>query len=183
MSAAARVAAALLTISALLGAVAMPAPTAGPPASPGLSRPSETKPPREIVELGGETFRLEYAVDDRTREKGLSGRTKIAFDGGMIFVFREPKQAFFWMKNCLTDMDLIYVNDRGRIVGMHRMKREAPRLPRESMRAYEARLKRYPSRVPVRFVLEFRKGTLDRLKLRIGDAAPLDLERLKKMAK
>lgn len=181
MTAAARIIAAALMLGLALSAMSMRAPI--PPVAPPVSKPSETKPPREIIKLSGETFRLEYAIDDRAREKGLAGRSKIAYDGGMIFVFREPKLAFFWMKNCLTDMDLIYVNDRGRITGLHRMKREAPRLPRETMAAYERRLKRYPSRVPVRFVLEFRTGTLDRLKLRIGDEVPLDLERLKKMAK
>ena len=63
------------------------------------------------------------------------------------------------------------------------MKKEPPRRADESVRAYEQRLKLYPSRRPVRFAIELETGSIDRLKLKPGQTIPLDLRRLKKMAR
>ena len=48
----------------------------------------------------------------------------------------------------------------------------------ERLADYEARLPRYSSRRPARYVLEFRAGTLDRLELRIGQRLALPFRAL-----
>ncbi len=87
------------------------------------------------------------------------------------------------MKDCLIDIDLIFLDGRGRIIRLHKMKREPPRGKDESVFAYERRLKDYSSHRPMQFAIELEAGSIDRLKLEPGRTIRLDLRRLRKMAK
>jgi uncharacterized membrane protein (UPF0127 family) len=188
--------------------VATPPPKA--PAKPEPAKPDPPKPadpmttpanptlPIENVTIGGKSFRLELANADETRFHGLSGRTTIPEDGGMLFVFtaRMVGRHGFLMRDCPVPIDIIYLDPSGRIVGMHKMVPEPPRSEAEkvltvtpgypawtaSNQAYESRLKKYMSTYPAQFVIELKGNTLDSLKLKDGDKVILDLDRLKKAA-
>jgi len=137
----------------------------------------------EAVHIAGETFCLELANDEAERTQGLMFRDSIATHGGMLFVFPDVDLRSFWMKNCNTDMDLIFLDAQGRIVAAHRMKMEDPwNRNRETEAQYERRLQRFSSRLRAQYALEFAPGTLDRLGLKPGDKINLDLDRLRKLA-
>jgi uncharacterized membrane protein (UPF0127 family) len=82
------------------------------------------------------------------------------------------------MANCRVDMDLILLDRRGRIVALHRMKKEPPRVTRESQQAYERRLKRYSSHRPAQFAIELKAGSIDELKAQEGQRIEMDVDRL-----
>ncbi len=152
-------------------------------AAPGpASRPAETQPAREEVVIAGELYRLELAADATTRARGLGGRETVPDDGGMLFVFPDTRHRSFWMKDCVVDIDLVFLDTRGRIVALHKMKTEPPQGPRESIPAYERRLNLYASKRLTRFAIELKTGSIDRLKLETGQLIELDLPRLKKKA-
>jgi uncharacterized membrane protein (UPF0127 family) len=164
------------------------------------------------VRIKGETFRLEIAATPAVRTKGLGGRTEIAPDGGMIFVF-PPAQVQvheFVMRDCLIDIDIIYTDGAGRVLAHHAMKAEPPRgslkdaqgnaiyegepgdwdvnnLPTrerfEGAVRYEQRLKKYSSRFPATFAIELKAGTIARLNVKDGDVLEFDFTGLKKMAR
>jgi uncharacterized membrane protein (UPF0127 family) len=166
----------------LLGAVALLLVAAAAPA--GEAPPQKPKdPPRERVLIGGEVFKLEIAADYASRARGLMGREEIDEHGGMLFVYRDSRPRSFWMKNCLVDIDLLYLGSKGRIVRVHRMKREPPRREGETEGQYEWRLKSYRSRRPAQFVIELKAGTIDRLKIKIGQTIELDRAKLRKIAR
>lgn len=182
-----------------------PKPPAQPP--PGTSPADSAKPdhaqpttpapvpaaklPTEKVVINGRTFHLEIAADDVTRFRGLSGRTEIASDGGMLFIFPRPSRLEFVMRDCPVPIDIIFLDGSGRVVATHAMLPEPPRGDGERLNdprtgtneAYERRLKKYPSRFDAQFVIELKGGTLETLKLKSADKIDLDLARLKKMAK
>ena len=137
---------------------------------------------KEAVTIAGESFRLTLAADPAAHEQGLMGVESIEPAGGMIFVFAESDVHEFWMGNCLTDMDILFVDDRGTITAVHHMKVEPPQRPGESDLGYDLRMPRYSSIVPVRFAIELAPGTVDRLGLRVNDRLDLDLKRLKALA-
>jgi len=145
--------------------------------------PPTTQPAKERVTIAGETFRLELAVRKKTRTRGLGGRKKLDDHGGMLFVFREDERRSFWMKDCLIDIDILFLDNRGRITATHKMKKEPLRREGESVFAYERRLKLYPSIRPARFAIELEPGSIDRLKTKPGQTISLDLPRLRKMAR
>jgi len=155
---AARALAALLSLASALGAVA--------------ARGAEDGSARTVF-LGGVAYELEVADDPASRERGLMGRREIPPRGGMLFVFPDEAPRAFWMKNCLVDMDLAFLDASGRVVSTHRMRVEPPRGPGESEAAYEARLRHYASGAPARFAIELRAGSLARLGLDPGEAVDL----------
>lgn len=167
----------------LLGAAPPPAPPSAPPAAKPPPKDKEKKPVIEEVEIAGEIFKLEVAADALARAKGLSGRKKIDDDGGMIFVYPYEKRLSFWMIDCLVDIDIIFLDRRGRITARHEMKAEPLQQPGERRVDYERRLKRYSSRRPTQYAIELKAGSIKRLKLEDGQRIELDFKKLRKMAK
>lgn len=141
----------------------------------------------ERVVIGGHAFDLEVSADPASRELGLMHRATIDEHGGMIFIFPDAGVAVqnFWMKNCLADIDIIYLDPRGKVTATHRMKARPPRAPDESETDYDARIRAdsYSSGYPAQFAIELKSGWLDQLNLKVEDQLPLDLDRLKAMAR
>jgi len=152
----------------------------------------------EVVKLAGKPFRLDLALTDETRFKGLSGRTEIPEDGGLLFVFADSDVTpqSFVMRDCPIPIDIIYLDRSARIVAMHEMTAEPPRTEEEKVMtvvpgnpdwtkqnaAYERRLKKYPSKYASQFVIELKGGTLKTLGLKEGQKIEIDTLALKKRA-
>jgi len=102
------------------------------------------------------SFSIEIADDDATRAKGLMYRTKIAPDHGMLFDFEKTEQVYMWMKNTYISLDMLFVSADGTI--SHIVKNTTP-LSQSII----------SSGGPVRYVLEVKAGTADRLALSRGD--------------
>ncbi len=134
------------------------------------------------VELGGEVFCLELALDNSKRIPGLAFRESIDADGGMVFVFPRSMVLGFVMRDCLVDIDIAYLDGTGRVVSVHEMTVEA-REEGEGDAAYEARLRQYSSRYAAVFAVEVRAGTLARLGVEEGDMVGLDSAGLKQRAR
>lgn len=130
------------------------------------------------VEIEGETFALEIADTPEKQHRGLSHRASIDKQGGMIFVLK-PQRASFVMRDCLVDIDIVFLNEQGVVLAAHEMKTEPARRRGESSSAYNARLKRYSSGGITSHVLEFASGTIDRLGLEKGDRIDLPASVLK----
>ncbi|MEE9131279.1 MAG: DUF192 domain-containing protein [Phycisphaerales bacterium] len=136
----------------------------------------------EQVTIAGELFHLEVASDDSMRAQGLMGRTEIASDGGMLFIFSSPQVRQFWMGYCVVDIDIMFLDPNGRVTAIHTMKTEDPRKDDESELAYRKRLADYPSVYATLFAIELRAGSIERLGVNVDDKIELDLARLKAMA-
>lgn len=140
------------------------------------------------VTIAGQPFTLEVAADNDTRFKGLSERQSIEDDGGMIFVFTQPRIQRFVMRDCFIDIDIIYLDASGSVVRTHAMKTQEPRGPGEgaigeSNTKYEDRLVRYSSGMPSQYVVEIAPGLVEKLGIKPGDKLEFDLKGLKRGAK
>jgi len=131
------------------------------------------------VTIKGKVFKLEPALDHATRVVGLGGRESLTENGGMIFVFKRAQRQAFYMKDCLMDIDIAYLDDSGRVTAVYTMPKEELKREDETMLQYELRLKRYPSRFPSSIALEVRAGTFADLALEEGDVIDLDIAGLK----
>ncbi len=115
--------------------------------------------PRVIVETAkGErhAVSVEVARTDEARRKGLMSRTELARDAGMLFLFDETSDHAFWMLDTLIPLDMIFVSDDGRIVGI---------VERAEPRTTVARSVGAPSR----YVLEVNGGWASTHGVRRGD--------------
>ncbi len=126
------------------------------------------------VELGGEAFELELAVTAAEQFQGLSDRAVIAEDGGMLFVFAEPRVRVFVMRRCPVPIDVAFLDRGGRVLRTHAMKVE----PADTS---EDDLRRYSSVYPAQYAIEVAGGTLKRVGLKVGDVVELPGEELKAM--
>jgi uncharacterized membrane protein (UPF0127 family) len=89
------------------------------------SNPSTTSPsglPVTPMTIGSKTYQLEIAADNASREHGLMERDSMSTDHGMIFVFDQASAQSFWMHHTRFPLDIIFADDRDRIVSIHTMK-------------------------------------------------------------
>jgi len=131
------------------------------------------------VAIGDRMYALELAVDDLSRARGLGGRTSVPDDGGMLFVFPEAAERTFWMKDCLTDIDIMFLGPTGRVLSTYTMTTEPPRRSDESEAAYERRLTPYTSQGDAQYAIELRPGAITDLGIQVGDRINLDSNALK----
>lgn len=115
------------------------------------------------VELGGERFTLEVVDDEASRNQGLMGREELGATEGMLFDFPAGTRPAIWMRNMLISLDLLFVDEQGRL---QQIFREVP--PCQSMPCEIYRADR-----PLRFVIEVPAGTAERLGLNEGDQLQL----------
>jgi len=51
------------------------------------------------IEIGNSHLDVEIANNPKLRQIGLSGRTELSENSGMLFVFERPQRLSFWMKD------------------------------------------------------------------------------------
>lgn len=102
-----------------------------------------------------ETLRIELAVNDKQREKGLMFRTQMDDDAGMLFDFGKSREIYMWMKNTYIPLDMVFIKEDGTI---HHLVRKTTPLSKTLI----------GSAGPIRFVLEVKAGTIDKLGIQTG---------------
>ena len=72
----------------------------------------------KTISIDSTPVRVEVADTPAQRQQGLSGRTRMAENRGMLFVFDEPGRYGIWMKDTLFPLDVYWLDDEGTIVDM-----------------------------------------------------------------
>ena len=136
----------------------------------------------ESVTLAGNDFDLELAMGPESRNRGLAGRTSLAPDEGMLFVFPDVGTRSFWMYGCLMDIDIAFVDPIGYVTAIHTMPAEPPRGNEEQESTYQRRLVRYTSGYPAQFAIEIAPGRFAELGISVGDRLSIPPKRLKTLS-
>jgi uncharacterized membrane protein (UPF0127 family) len=64
------------------------------------------------------TLKVEVADDEEERATGLMHRTELTPVDGMAFLWEDPVQASFWMKDTLIPLSIAFWDETGRIVAI-----------------------------------------------------------------
>ncbi|WP_297794301.1 DUF192 domain-containing protein [uncultured Marinobacter sp.] len=92
----------------------------------GQTKAEDSLPIREaclISSHGITPIRVEMAITESERRKGLMGRTSLAPNTGMLFIYEEPREPErgFWMHRTLIPLDIAYLDDQGTIKAIKQM--------------------------------------------------------------
>ncbi|MEO8542306.1 MAG: DUF192 domain-containing protein [Betaproteobacteria bacterium] len=120
------------------------------------------------VALGAGMYRIDsqVALTPDQRQIGLMYRKDMPQHEGMLFVFEEPAQQCFWMKNTLLALTAAFVADDGTIVNLADMKPQTT--------------DSHCSSKPVRYVLEMNQGWFAKKAIKAGfrlTGKPFDVTR------
>ncbi len=74
----------------------------------------------QSVTLGGTELEAYIRDTDEERAKGLSGREGLDEGEGMLFIFDYPAKYGFWMKDMKFAIDIIWISEEKKIVGIER---------------------------------------------------------------
>lgn len=74
----------------------------------------------EKISVNGQVFNLEFADTPAKWERGLSGRTSLAKNAGLFFVFNKSDYHGFWMKEMKFPIDIVWFDDEKKPVGITR---------------------------------------------------------------
>ena len=100
--------------------------------------------PRVELTAGMHRIDAQVAATPQERQTGLMHRKEMPQHEGMLFVFEQPAQQCFWMKNTLLPLTAAFVADDGTVVNLADMKPQT--------------LDSHCSAKPVRYVLEMNQG-------------------------
>ena len=122
--------------------------------------------PSGEVTINGRTFKVEVADTPEKREIGLSKKTSLANDQGMVFVFDKPDYYSFWMKEMQIPIDIIYINNN-KVVSVY----GEVKPPTEE----NSPLPLYKPTVPADRVLEINAGLSNEYNIKPGDTAQIKI--------
>ena len=114
-------------------------------------------PEFSTVHLKEQTVKVTVADTPESRERGLSGRSELASDEGMLFVFPKDGQYAFWMKDMRFAIDIVWISYSEEIVDVEE---------KVSPETYPAV---FTPRRPARYVLELPSGFVEEHDVTIGD--------------
>lgn len=139
----------------LVLAAACSSPSRGQELGPQSGLPIEKL---QIVSHDGRVhdFKVEIADNYASRERGLMFRKSLGPNDGMLFDFKTPQQVAFWMKNTLIPLDMLFIDQNGKVVNV-----AANAVPMSETNI--------PSDGPVLGVLELRGGRAAEIGVQAGD--------------
>jgi uncharacterized membrane protein (UPF0127 family) len=121
----------------------------------GCQESPQSNLPTVKMKLGSQTFTLEVAADDASRQHGLMQRDSMPAHHGMIFVFPQPERLGFYMKNTRIPLDIVFVGPDRAVVSI------------KQMRPYD--LSTTSSDYPAKWAIELNKGAAGEAGVKVGD--------------
>ena len=122
-----------------------------------IFKPAREASPISEIKIGGAKLNIQLADTPEKHRLGLSGRTTLGENEGLLFVFNAVGTPGFWMKDMNFPIDIIWVSQNGSIAGI------TENIPLESFP------KTFSSPSPILYVIEVNAGWAARNNIRVGD--------------
>ena len=121
---------------------------------PAAAQDPQTNLPRVKLSAGMHQIDAQVARTPDQRATGLMHRKEMPQHEGMLFVFEQPSQQCFWMKNTLLPLSSEFIDDSGTVVNVEDMEPQS--------------LASHCSAKPVRYVLEMNQGWFAKKGIKAG---------------
>jgi len=116
------------------------------------------------VRINDAIIKVAVADDMQEQMQGLSDKSVMGKDEGMLFVFDNKQERSFWMKRMNFPLDIIWIED-DKVVNIHKNLSPEGDNPE----------KHYMSQSRVNYVLEVNAGMIDEWRIEIGDTVRYNL--------
>jgi uncharacterized membrane protein (UPF0127 family) len=123
-------------------------------AMPAFAQDGPQKLPAIKLNAGMHIIQAEVAQTPAQRSIGLMNRPSMGANEGMLFVFEQPAEQCFWMKNTLLPLSIAFLADDGTVVNIENMSPQT--------------LDSHCSRKDVRFALEMNVGWFAKRGIKAG---------------
>lgn len=70
------------------------------------------------IEIGDKIYNVEVAKTDEEKIRGLQGKTSLGSDEGMLFIYEEPGNIAFWMKDTEIPLDIVFMDEDGEVISV-----------------------------------------------------------------
>lgn len=128
----------------------------------GCQRSSSNRVPSPTVRLpNGQTLTVEILTRPEDLARGMMFRDPLPENHGLLFVHPQPGRYPYWMYQVRVPLDIIWLDQNGRIVEMALNCQPCPGPPENCPR--------YGGRSVSKYVLELNAGSAQRYSLQIGD--------------
>jgi len=127
----------------------------------GVREDAQKKSDLRKIKINDVSVEVYMADDQEEQGNGLSRWEKLDKDKGMLFIYKEPREVSFWMKEMKFPIDIIWING-GKVVGIEHSV-PPPASPEET-------LKLYPSAGHIEYVLEVNGGFCKEKNISVGSS-------------
>ena len=124
--------------------------------SGGIARASVTSFEQGYLLVGRELIMVEFAQTKDEQRTGLSNRALHSNNSFMLFIYDQPQQVSFWMKDTRKDLSIAFINVNNQIIQTENLKARS--------------LKIVKSKSPqIKYAFEAPKGFFNVNNIKIGD--------------
>jgi uncharacterized membrane protein (UPF0127 family) len=109
------------------------------------------------VDINSKKILVDIADDVCKRKLGLSGRTSLNGDTGMLFFFEKEGNYGFWMENMNFPIDILWISSSSKVIGI------------EKNLATSTYPKSFGTKYFSQYVLEVPAGYLNKNNIKVGD--------------
>jgi len=151
-----------------LAAIIFFAAACGQTTAPAAVSPAAISPYSRALSVGSQNLMVEVATDSQKMAQGLSGRSSMGENQGMLFDFGSLQSPQFWMKDMQFNLDFIWIA-KNKVIGI------TPDVPApiENLKFDVENLPRYSPPSPVDWVLEVNAGWSKANNVKVGDEVRL----------
>ncbi len=109
--------------------------------------------------IGGQEISVELARTPTQRRRGLSRRTSLPPNNGMLFIYKDSRIRHFTMRETLIPLAIVFIAESGEILEIHEMQ--------------AGEQKGYPSEFPAMYALEMNTGWFRKAGVKTGQIIDL----------
>ncbi|OHD08574.1 MAG: hypothetical protein A2086_13070 [Spirochaetes bacterium GWD1_27_9] len=111
--------------------------------------------PKVEIKMKDKIYKIEVAVTEKQREKGLMLRKTLDKNSGMLFIYGRSQNLYFYMKNTFLPLDIAFIDSEGKIINIEKMQ------PLDETTI--------SSKGEAMYALEVNRGFFERINIKVGD--------------
>ena len=70
------------------------------------------------IKISGKTYKVNVARTDEERARGLQDITELPKDEGMLFIYEEPRDVGYWMKDTKIPLDIVFIDEDEKVISV-----------------------------------------------------------------